>query len=96
MTVFIISLVALACSLLTFLPTFGYLSILGFVLGITSWVVARKLHKSNRADKLATSAMVIGIIATFTGLVGILFSFIIGGLLIGGFSEFLFGKHINY
>lgn len=93
MSVLIVAIASLALDALTYVPMLNWFSIVGFCFGITAWVMGRKIRKTfpGKTDpgrKYAVPAMVMGVIGTFAGLIGILVSFVAGNLLFGGFAVF--------
>ncbi|MGI6152352.1 MAG: hypothetical protein ACOYJB_00780 [Christensenellaceae bacterium] len=81
MVVLIVSILSSVFGLLTFTTTFGWASIVGFVLGVASWVLARKLYLQDKKNRVAQASMILGIIGTAVGLVAVVAGFIVGGLL---------------
>ena len=84
MSILIISIVALVLDAITYIPILNWLAIPGFTLGIMAWVMGRKINQTCPGTKYAKPSMILGIIGTFAGLVGILISFVLGTLLFGG------------
>lgn len=88
MPVLLLSIISLALSGLTYIRVLNWLCIIGFGLALIGWVMGRKLIQCGTQSVYARPAMVLGIIGTFANLVGILVSFVLGGLLVGGFVTF--------
>ncbi len=84
MILFLLSLLSIAFSAITYIPAVNWLSIVGFVFGITAWVMGRKIWQTNPAVPLCKASMVLGIVGTFACLVGIVLSFVWGNLMSGG------------
>jgi len=78
-----VAVLAVALGLLSYIPSLAWLSIIGFVMGIAVWVIARKMYVYNRANKRARASMVVGIVATVLGAAAVLMSFVIGSMLEG-------------
>ena len=88
MSILILSLLSIALSALTHIQALNWLCLIGFVLGITTWVLGRKQAQTDPAARYAKPAMLLGVIGTFANLFGILLAFVWGNLMVGGFVVF--------
>ena len=88
MTVLTIAIISLILDALACFSILSWFSIIGFVFGVTAWVIARKMRMTGTGSKFAAPGMALGIVGTFAGVVGILFSFVLGNILVSGFVIF--------
>lgn len=67
---------------------FSWFSIIGFCLGISIWVISRKIWQYDKKRAFIKGALILSIVGTFANLAGVVISFVLGGLLYGGFVTF--------
>ena len=88
MYLLIFSLISLILAPLSYIRMISWFSLIGFCLGISIWVISRKVYQYDRSNKAAKSAFIISIIGTIANFITIIVSFILGGLFFGGFVTF--------
>jgi hypothetical protein len=73
---------------LSFIPYINWLCLIGFTFAVAAWVLGRKIRQTDPTARYPALTMALGIAGTFTNLLAILFAFVLGGLLMGGFVMF--------
>lgn len=77
-----VAILSIAMNALSFIPILAWLSVPGFVLGITAWVMGRKLLSCNQ-QSMSRLIMILGIVGTFFGVATVIYNFVMGGMLYG-------------
>lgn len=88
MFLLILSLISLILSGLSYIRMMSWLSLIGFCLGITIWVISRKIHQYDSEYRFAKPAFIISVLGTISNLIAVVVSFVLGGLFFGGFVTF--------
>lgn len=88
MAMLIISIVSLACGVLTYVPALSWLSFLGLTAGAMAWAWGVQMRYAAPPSPYRKATCILGIVGTFLGLAGILLAFTLGSLFYGGVMLF--------
>lgn len=88
MLILVLACASVALAWLAFTPEISWVCIAGFVIGVSIWVLARKMIATGADCRYAKASMIIGGVGTFGNLAAIFFSFVLGSILYGGLVVF--------